>query len=94
MTTHSVVLLKDNMSNKFIIEICSDLDYEEMVADISYENHTIAMITQEKGIENMEIEIFSPVMDIRSWKFRLNDFLEAIQLGKKILIKSQKSSDE
>lgn len=82
------------MNEKFEVEICSDLDYEEMVADVSYENHTIAMITQEKGIDNMEIEIFSPEQEIKSWKFPLDDFIKIIEFAKKTLIEMQKLPDD
>ena len=77
-------LLSGNMNKKFTVQICSDLDYEEMVADIYYGDHTVAMITQEKGLENMEIEIFSPKEDLISWKFHLNDFVHIIQFARKI----------
>lgn len=78
------------MNKKFTVEVCSDLDYEEMVADVSYENHTIATISQEKGIDQMEIEIFPPAEPIKSWKFSLNDFIEIIAFAKKSLIEMQK----
>ena len=45
------------MNSNFRIRICSDLYYEEMVADICFKNNTIAVVSQEKGIDNMEIEI-------------------------------------
>ncbi len=45
-------------NDKFRIRLCSDLDYEEMVADIVYEDSTVATISQEKGINKMEIKYF------------------------------------
>ncbi len=80
-----------NMDNKFTIEICSDLDYEEMVADISYENDVVAIITQEDGIENMKIQILSPASN-ESWNFILDDFIEAIGFAKKTLNYNAKAS--
>lgn len=82
------------MNNKFTVEICSDLDFEEMVAYISYENHTIAIITQEKGIDHIEIEIFSPQEPIKTWNFPLDDFFEVLVFAKKCLIKMQKLPEE
>lgn len=41
------------MKDKLKIRLCSDLDYEEMVADICYEEYTVATVTQEKGENNM-----------------------------------------
>jgi hypothetical protein len=64
--------------HKFRIRLCSDLDYEEMVADICYKNDTVALVSQEKGKEKMEIEIFAP-KEFPSWKFSLDEFAVAIQ---------------
>ncbi len=79
------------MSNKFHVRVCSDLDYEEMVADISYENHFIAIVSQEKGMDNMEIEILFAENAKNKMAFLLEDFIEAITVAKKSLIKMQRS---
>ena len=73
--------------------MCSDLDYEEMIAHICYDNNTICKVTQENGIENMEIEFFSPPEGLH-WKFALNDYLEAIQSAKQCLIDTKKFPEE
>ena len=83
-------LLRGNMNNKFTIKLCSDLDYEEMVADISYENHTIAMISQDEGIDRMKIVLFIPSGGLMSIDLPLDDFMNAIQFAKKCLIETQK----
>jgi hypothetical protein len=78
------------MRDTFFIRLCSDLDYEKMVADVCYKNHTIAMITQEEGPENMQIKIFPPEQELESWDLSLDDFLETIRLAKQTLSKMQK----
>ena len=78
------------MKDKFRIRLCSDLDYEEMVADICYENCTVATISQEKGEDNMEIEIFPPVDGMLSWKFSLDELVSVIQSAKKSLLEMRK----
>lgn len=80
------------MKNNFRIRICSDLDYEELVADICYDNYKIATIMQDKGKDNMEIEIFFSVDENESWKFPLNDFMEAISIAKKQLIEVENNN--
>lgn len=77
-----MVLLRGDMNNKFRIVMCSDLEKEEMVADVFLENHMIATINQDKGLDNMEIEIFTPDED-NKWTLPLDDFIEAIQFAKK-----------
>jgi hypothetical protein len=80
------------MKNKFQIRICSDLDYEEMVADVCYEERTIATVTQENGIDKMEIEICSEGAKI--WKFSLDEYVAAIISAKQTLIEMQKPKEE
>ena len=74
------------MNNSFSIRMCSDLDYEEMVADICWGNDTVALISQENGTENMEIEIYQPLENMSSWKFPLDEFVNIVQAAKKRLI--------
>jgi hypothetical protein len=78
-------------SKGFIIEISSDLDYEEMVANILYDEETVAIVSQENGLENLEIEIFKS-FDSKSWHFLVEDFLKAILLSKKLLTEKKKLS--
>ncbi len=78
------------MQNKFRIRFSSNLDYEEMVADICYEGNTVATISQENGIDKMEMEIFSSTKDEIEWKFFLDDFLKMVLEAKKTLICKQK----
>lgn len=82
------------MESKFRIRVCSDVDLEEMVADICYENFTLATITQENGQEKMEIEIYPPSEEGSSYKFLLEDFLNILQIAKRKLIEMKKISDD
>ena len=79
------------MNNEFTIEVCSDLDFEEMVTDVSYGGGRIAMVTQEKGINNMEIEFFIPSSQAVINKFPLDAFMDAIASAKNILVRMQKT---
>lgn len=82
------------MKDGFRIRLCSDVNFEEMVADICYEDNTIGTITQENGVDKMEIEIFPPVEGTGSWNFILDDFLEAINSAKECLRKMEKLPKE
>lgn len=74
------------MKNNFTVSYISDLDYEEMVADICFNNLTVAMLTYEKGIESFEILIFPPPSNEEFWKLNLNVLLEVIEEAKNRLI--------
>lgn len=80
------------MQKEFRIRLCSDLDYEEMVADIVWDNNSVAMITQEKGVDHMMIEIFPPIENNNSWNFPLNDLIGALIKAQKHLIDMKKNS--
>ncbi len=64
----------------------SDLSYEEMTAEIQYGGEQIVQINMDKGLNNLEMEIFTEFVssDFKP-KFQLNDFLEAVNEAKKIL---------
>ncbi|WP_068469663.1 hypothetical protein [Candidatus Protochlamydia phocaeensis] len=77
------------MEKNFEVRLCSDLDYEEMVADIVHKNNTFATVSQEKGIDKMEIEIFPPAKS-SSWIFYLDDLINILLSAKKNLTESKK----
>lgn len=74
------------MNKKFTIETCSDLDYNEIIAIVSYEEETVAIISQEEGIENAKIELFSNCSD-GSKNYDLNEFIFIINKAKEVLKK-------
>ena len=47
-------------NSNFRVNILGDLEYEDLVADIYFNDESVAMLSQEKGFENLEIEIYSP----------------------------------
>ena len=73
------------MKKKVCIELSSDLDYEGMVVNICHEHETIARVSYDKGITNMEIE-FLPDDKTQHHALPLSEFLlllgEAAQLAK------------
>jgi hypothetical protein len=68
----------------FEFTVGSDTDYEELIADIGYENNLVALLTQEDGLQNLRIKIY-PTKDKECWDFRLDEFEEIIHLAKKRL---------
>ena len=74
--------------NEFLLELCSDVDFEEMVADISYNGRTVGCITQDSGVDKMEIEFFF-TKDTQVRKFQLEGFEKILKFAKKTLIKSR-----
>lgn len=78
---------------KFRIDIGSDLEYEDLVADIYFEDRFVAMLTQEQGFENLEIEIYPPETQ-KFWVFKFSEFDEAIQYAKRRLWELRRIPDE
>lgn len=64
----------------------SDLDYEQMTVELQYQGEQVAQINMDKGIENLEVELFTEFLD-PSFKpvFKLTDLLEAIGEARKCL---------
>lgn len=70
--------------------MCSDLDFEGMVIDISYDMETIASINYDKGIDNIEIEM-CPISE--KIMFPLDDFFLALEKAKQLAIKCAKEDE-
>ena len=81
------------MESKFRTLISSDLDYEDLCAEIYFEEQFVAMLTQEQGFENLEIEIHSPPNQ-KFWTFKFSEFEEAVQHAKCRLLELQKMPEE
>ncbi len=87
-------MAKEIIFNKdFKIRICSDLDYEGMVVDIVYKNNTIATLNQDKGIESIEIKLYSTQKE-SSLEFSYKDFVDTLEKAKKILIELNKKNEK
>lgn len=82
------------MKKTFIIETCSDLNYEGMVVDISFDNQRIATINYDKGINNLEIEILLSGDESSECVFPLKDFLIILEKAKEIAIQCTKEDAE
>lgn len=76
----------------FDIRICSDLDHEEIVVDLYFDNSTLAMINQDQGLEKLEVELFPPPNQT-SWVLPFNELVEILSKAKKTLHEMQKLPD-
>ena len=77
-----------NLDSGFEIIYFSDLNYEEMTVEIKYKGQQVAQINKDKGVEQMEIEIYSEYVQpnfISELKFPLSDFFEALDKARAAL---------
>ncbi len=75
---------KVRMETDFEFSVASDVDYEDLIADIGFDNKLVVLLTQEEGFENMRIKIF-PQIDGENWDFRLDEFEAVLKNAKKRL---------
>lgn len=73
------------MNSRFRIELSSDLDYEEMVVYISLDEQVLALLNCEKGLDNLELEIYSLDSET-TMLIPYLDYLEAIEFAEKTLV--------
>jgi hypothetical protein len=72
------------LDSGFGILYLSDLKYNEMTVEIQYNGQQVAQINKEKGVDKMEINIYSEYVTpdfLSELKFPLSDFLEAINIA-------------
>lgn len=71
--------------------ISSDLDYNELCAELYFENQFVGIVTQEEGIDNMKIEIQAP-KDNKYWHFNFREFKDALIAAEKALLEMRQIS--
>ena len=77
----------------FEFTIGSDVDFEDLIADIGFENNLVAILTQEEGFQNLRINIYPPKNN-EFWDFRLDEFETVIQKAKERLWQLRKISED
>lgn len=80
------------INERFRIDIFGDLEYEDLVADIYFDDQILCMISQEEGFVNLNIKIYHPKDEF--WDFRLDEFEDTIQRAKKRLWELRKISED
>jgi hypothetical protein len=74
-----------SLESDFKIVRYSDLKYERMTVEIEYKDEPIAQINQDKGVEFLEVEIYTDYVEKVQLKFLLSDFLEALEMAKRLI---------
>ena len=77
------------MEKRFKIIISSDLQYNDLCAELYFDDQFVAIVTQEKGLENLEIEIHPP-KNHSFWNFNLSEFQNILKSAQELLQKMQK----
>jgi hypothetical protein len=65
------------MDPRFKLVIASDVDYEELVGELYFDDQVVCLVTREEGPTNMKLQIFPP-KDGSSWIFPLADLTQAL----------------
>lgn len=62
----------------------SDVEFEDLIADIGFENNLVAILTQEEEFQNLRIRIYPP-KNKKFWDFRFDEFENIMLQAKKRL---------
>ncbi len=81
------------MTSKFKILISSDTAYNDLCAEIFFEDQFVGILTQEQGLENMEIEIHPP-QNKKLWIFNFSEFEAALKSAKEALWEMRKLPED
>jgi hypothetical protein len=76
--------------SEFKITVGSNIDYEDLIAEIYYGEEFVALISQEDGYERLDVELYAPV-DGGQFKFKLSEFEQAVAKAKRRLFELRKS---
>lgn len=72
---------------KSFFELISDLDFEGMIVEISFENQSVVRLNYDRGIDRIEMEMDLRNVDVNGLIFPLDDFFFALKKAKKLLVK-------
>lgn len=78
--------------SKFKILMSSDVNYNELCAEIFFNDQFVCIVTQEEGLENAKITI-SPPEGGGSWLFSLLEFESILKSAKNALWEMRKISE-
>ena len=76
---------------EFTVEVFSDRDHEDLVAEIYYDGEYVCMVSQESGFGTLDLEISMRECD-ESWLFKFDDFLSALSKAKQRLWELRRNS--
>lgn len=76
------------MESKLKIQICSDIDYNNLIAEIYFDEKFVALISQEDGVSNLKLEFpgLNQNEEAVIRKVDLDWFQEALLVAKKSLV--------
>jgi hypothetical protein len=72
------------MSGKLTIQICSDVDYKKLVAEIYSDERFVALLSQDDGVDHLKIEFPEAHNALRA--VQLEWLLDAIEKAKAKLL--------
>lgn len=78
------------LNKAFRVDILFPDKFQDMIAEIYYQNEFICLVSQEKGFNFLDIEIVRNSKDTH-WKFNLADFETAIEYAKRRLWELRKT---
>lgn len=70
-----------NSQEVFNIEVWSDQDHEDLIAEIYYQGDFVCQVTQESGFDYLDIALY-PRKDGKPWEFKLAEFEPALSHAK------------
>ena len=68
-------------SKKFDFVVSSNVDFEDLVAEIDYGDEFLCILDQDKGFEDIEIHIF-PRKNGAEWNLPMDSFLRILDKAK------------
>jgi len=77
----------------FEFTVASDVDSEDLIADIGFEDNLVALVTQEDGFQNLRIRIYPP-KNKEFWDFRFDEFEDILHRVKERLWELRKLPED
>lgn len=82
----------NDLGKDFRVDILFPDEFQDMIAEIYFQDKFLGLVSQEEGFNSIDIEIICNSKN-ENWKFKLADFEIAIAYAKKRLWELRKNNE-
>jgi hypothetical protein len=69
------------MEPDFAVMVMDDPDYEDLIAEVTFQGEAVAVLTQDNGFSSIDVQLLQRLGGA-CWNFKLDAFCEALSHAK------------
>lgn len=86
--------MSHNLDDRFLVQVCSDVDYEELVTYVMFEDSVVFILNCDDGSDITVIEIMDKFTNRTLWKFDYSKFIHDLEYSYELHQESNRDKNE